>query len=392
MTLDQAVDPMRFRTTMGHYPTGVVLVTGLDADGEPVGMVVGSFTSVSLDPPLIAFLPARESQRFQRLRAAASFCVNVLAHDQGELCRTFAGKGGNDFSGIEWSRSPNGAPILHGSVAWIDCTLESISEGGDHYIVLGRVQHLEVVNPVPPLLFFQGGYGRFSPLSFLARVDTDLIAGVRLAEAIRQDMERLAADLEVQVTAMSAVGGDLALVASAAGPGVASRELLGTRIPLRPPLGELYVAWEGPEAAQRWLDLAVGADAYSRGQYEARLQAARERGWSMSLAEPDGPKLTDFLREYSTGQLTPSREREINQAISRAAKLYETVDLLPGERYDVGSIVAPVLDPSGHVQLVLRLSELPPGVDGSQVQAWADRLLAAAAAAGEKIAAATAAG
>lgn len=381
----QAIDVTRFRTTLGHYPTGVALVTAIDSDGEPVGMVVGSFTSVSLVPPLIAFLPARASQRFGRLRSAASFCVNVLAHDQGELCRTFAGKGGNDFRGVGWSPSPTGAPIIHGAVAWIDCILESITEGGDHYIVLGRVHDLQVVNPVPPLLFFQGGYGRFSPLSFLARADTDLIAGVRLAESVREEMEQLAADLRVQVTAMSRVGDALALVAAAAGSGISSQELLGTRMPLRPPLGELYVAWEGPEAAEHWLDMAVGSDGWSRAQYEQRLQTARERGWSISLAEPEGPKLADFLREYSAGNLTPAREREINEAISQRAKLYEPVDLLPGERYNVGSLVAPVVGGDGHVQLVFRLSQLPSGVSGTQVLAWANRLLAAAARAGKKL-------
>ncbi|MGK5113230.1 MULTISPECIES: flavin reductase family protein [unclassified Geodermatophilus] len=165
MTLTQEVDPTRFRATLGHYPTGVVLVTAIDATGAPVGMVVGSFTSVSLDPPLVAFLPTRGSERFARLRTASSFCVNVLASDQGDLCRRFSTKGVEDFTGIAWTPSPSGAPVVAGAVAWIDCTFESEVDGGDHAIVLGRVRALDVANPVAPLLFHQGGFGRFAPLS-----------------------------------------------------------------------------------------------------------------------------------------------------------------------------------------------------------------------------------
>ncbi|MGY1821001.1 flavin reductase family protein [Geodermatophilus sp. SYSU D00079] len=164
MTLIQDVDPARFRTTLGHHPTGVVLVTAIDAAGEPVGMVVGSFASVSLDPPLVAFLPTRGSARFARLRTASSFCVNVLAHDQDDLCRAFATKGADGFPGVAWTPSPSGAPVLAGVVAWVDCTVESVTDAGDHHLVMGRVRDLDVVNPVPPLLFFQGGFGRFAPL------------------------------------------------------------------------------------------------------------------------------------------------------------------------------------------------------------------------------------
>ena len=81
----RSIDPLRYREVMGHYPTGVTVVTGFAEGGEPVGMVVGTFTSVSLDPPLVAFLPTVASQTFARLRTAEAFCINVLAHDQVEL-------------------------------------------------------------------------------------------------------------------------------------------------------------------------------------------------------------------------------------------------------------------------------------------------------------------
>lgn len=161
-----AFDGATFRRVLGHYPTGVCVVTAAEDDRAPTGMVVGSFTSVSLDPPLVAFFPAKNSQSWPRIERAGKFCVNVLASDQQALCQRFATRGAGDkFSGVAHRVSTNGSPILDGVVAWIDCTLEAVHEAGDHYIVLGRVIALEVETPGKPLLFFQGGYGEFAHLS-----------------------------------------------------------------------------------------------------------------------------------------------------------------------------------------------------------------------------------
>ncbi|MET0521337.1 MAG: flavin reductase family protein, partial [Jiangellaceae bacterium] len=111
----------RFRDVLGHFPTGVVVVTAMAPSGGPVGMAVGSFTSVSLDPPLVAFLPDRASSTFPHIRGAASFCINVLAADQEDVCRAFALRGADKFRDVSWSPSPSGTPVLDGVVAWIDC-------------------------------------------------------------------------------------------------------------------------------------------------------------------------------------------------------------------------------------------------------------------------------
>ena len=157
-------DSTTFRRVLGHYPTGVCVVTAVDQDG-PTGMVVGSFTSVSLDPPLVAFFPAKSSSSWPRIEEAGRFCVNVLASDQQLLCRQFSAKGADKFAGVAHRVSFLGSPILDGVVAWIDCTLEAVHEAGDHYIVLGRVKALEVDRPDKPLLFFQGAYGEFAHLA-----------------------------------------------------------------------------------------------------------------------------------------------------------------------------------------------------------------------------------
>ena len=134
----------------------------MEASGAPVGMVVGSFTSVSLDPPLVAFFPAKSSSSWPRIEAVGKFCVNILASDQQPLCRQIAAPGPDKFAGIVHRVSANGSPILDDVVAWIDCALDAVHEAGDHYIVLGKVVALEVDRPERPLLFFQGSYGEFS--------------------------------------------------------------------------------------------------------------------------------------------------------------------------------------------------------------------------------------
>jgi flavin reductase (DIM6/NTAB) family NADH-FMN oxidoreductase RutF len=164
MEIDPAIDGATFRRVLGHYPTGVCVVTAIEADGTAVGMAIGSFTSVSLDPPLVAFFPDRRSTSWPRIRAAGRFCANVLASDQQAVCRRFATSGGDRFADISHRVSANGSPILDGVVAWIDCDLHAVHEAGDHFIVLGRVKGLEVENARAPLLFFQGAYGEVAML------------------------------------------------------------------------------------------------------------------------------------------------------------------------------------------------------------------------------------
>lgn len=161
--MTEITDPKVFRRVLGHYPTGVCVITAMQADGKPAAMVVGSFTSVSLDPPLVAFFPDRSSTSWPKIEAAKHFCVNVLAAHQQDLCRAFSSKAEDKFIGIPYRLSDQGVPILEDVVAYIDCGLYAVHEAGDHFIVLGEVRALDVEKPHAPLLFFQGGYGQFSP-------------------------------------------------------------------------------------------------------------------------------------------------------------------------------------------------------------------------------------
>lgn len=155
-----AFDTARFRQVVGHFCTGVAIVTG-DDSGTPVGLTVQSFTSLSLDPPLVSFAVGRESSTWPRLKAAGAFAVNFLAEDQEAMCRAFATSGADKFAGVGWHTKTTGAPILNDVLGWIECRIEAEHEAGDHLIVVGRVLELDVANEGKPLLFYRGGFGRF---------------------------------------------------------------------------------------------------------------------------------------------------------------------------------------------------------------------------------------
>jgi flavin reductase (DIM6/NTAB) family NADH-FMN oxidoreductase RutF len=154
----EPVDPRVLREVLGHFASGVTVVTADTADG-PLGFTCQSFSSLSLDPPMVAFAPARTSRTWPRLRDIGHFCVNVLAEDQTVLSQTFARSGVDKFAGVPWTRSRNGSPVLEDVVAWIDCELWAEYDGGDHTIVAARVVDLGADPARRPLLFHRGSYG-----------------------------------------------------------------------------------------------------------------------------------------------------------------------------------------------------------------------------------------
>jgi 3-hydroxy-9,10-secoandrosta-1,3,5(10)-triene-9,17-dione monooxygenase reductase component len=154
---DHIVEPAEMRRVLGHFASGVTIVTGLD-DGEPVGFACQSFTSVSLEPPLVLFCPAHTSSTWPRIRKAGAFSVNVLAEDQMDLCMRFASSGGDKFAGLDWHTTPWG-PSLDGVIATVHCEIEQVHAAGDHDVVIGHVRELVTHREVGPLLFFRGQFG-----------------------------------------------------------------------------------------------------------------------------------------------------------------------------------------------------------------------------------------
>ena len=162
-----SIDPLKYRAVLGHFPTGVTIITGLVGD-EPVGFTIGSFASVSLDPPLVGFLPMISSDRWQRIRTSGAFCVNVLGTDHSDLCWRFS-KGSIDhpFEGVPWTKAPGtGSPIIDGAIAWMDCSISDVVDAGDHHFVMGLIVEMEHAEPEidpQPLLFYRGKLGQFTP-------------------------------------------------------------------------------------------------------------------------------------------------------------------------------------------------------------------------------------
>ena len=154
----------RFRDVLGIFATGVTVVTSMSGN-EPVGMTCQSFSSVSLDPPLVMFCPAKTSRAWPLMRQAGFFCVNFLSSEQEDISNGMATKGAEKFHGVGWKPASTGAPLIKGVLGYVDCTIDRVHEAGDHYIVVGRVQELaygdgseDASATNVPLLFHRGAY------------------------------------------------------------------------------------------------------------------------------------------------------------------------------------------------------------------------------------------
>jgi flavin reductase (DIM6/NTAB) family NADH-FMN oxidoreductase RutF/DNA-binding IclR family transcriptional regulator len=378
------IDPAVFRDVLGHYPTGVVVVTGRTGDGELLSMVVGTFNAVSLDPPLVAFLPMTGSRTFQALRTCNSLCINVLTGEQESVGRTIASRWENKLDGIDWFPSPSGDPILADSLAWLDVRLSETIQAGDHLIALCRVLDLGVNNPVNPLLFFQGGYGSFAVPSLVARIDAEIIGAVKQAAAVRPELEALASSLNAECCLITRANRDeLVAVASATAAGLKAAEGLGERMPFVPPLGDSLI-FDAPEDERAyWLDKASHASEEQQQIYRDRLAHITEHGYLLSfLPSDDSDAYTDVhnaAHEYAKGRLTPRQEREIRQRIQSSSVDYRVREIDDNQTYNIGSLVVPVISAEGGSPMTLRVAQLPPRAHGEDVRGWVEQTRASAA-------------
>ncbi len=155
-----APDPAAIRTVLGHFATGVAIITAMDGE-EPVGMACNSFTSVSLEPQLVMFCAAKASSTWPRIQAAGKWAANILAEDGEQICRLFAQKGADRFGHMAYSIGRTGSPLLEPALAFVDCETIAEHDAGDHLLVVGKVLELGYAPEGKPLLFYRGGYGRF---------------------------------------------------------------------------------------------------------------------------------------------------------------------------------------------------------------------------------------
>lgn len=158
------IEAAAYRNVMGRFPTGVTIITAIDPDdGSPVGLAASSFTSVSMDPPLVLFCAGNFSSSWPRIRRAGHYCVNILAADDEWISRQFSSKVPDKFANVSWRTDASGAPVLDDAHSWIDCSIHDEIVAGDHIIVVGRVLALGAAEEGGPLAYYRGGYGQFSP-------------------------------------------------------------------------------------------------------------------------------------------------------------------------------------------------------------------------------------
>lgn len=204
--IDPAADPRALRDAFGAFLTGVTVVTSHDAEGRPVGFTANSFASLSLDPPLLLVCLARTSRNFQTLTQAKGFAVNILGEHQKDVSNTFARPVEDRFAGLDWQLGPHGSPVLGDVAAWFDCSRHEVMDGGDHVILIGKIEGFQN-GKANGLGYARGGY--FTPAlaqKAVAAAGGEVVAG---AVAIRDE-----AVLLVETT-----GGKLALPACQLSPG-----------------------------------------------------------------------------------------------------------------------------------------------------------------------------
>ncbi|MFC5750974.1 flavin reductase [Actinomadura rugatobispora] len=375
------VDPQWFRQVLGQYPTGVCAVTARGADGGPVGMVVGSFASASLDPPLVAFFADRKSTTWPKIAQAGSFCVNVLGADQESLCQRLSSKDPRKFEGVDLRDGPTGAPVLERSVAWLDCVVHAVQDAGDHFLVLGRVIELHIEEPRLPLLFFRGGYGRFAPISLAAPDPTGhFTRQLRYVELVRDEIEDLSRRLRARCALAALVDDEMVVVGTADAyerPGTAAT-LVGQRLPFLAPIGAVFAAWSPERTVEDWL--AGGDPRLPAGAFRESLEAIRSRGYSVGLLS-DGQRDLAVRLDEAAAQRTPASVTDFYGMAQRLRP--DPVELTPEDKLAVRQISVPVVGAEGQVVLALTVYGFPKPRNG--IDEYVDQILAAARAASSRI-------
>ncbi|GAA5048540.1 3-hydroxy-9,10-secoandrosta-1,3,5(10)-triene-9,17-dione monooxygenase reductase subunit [Nocardia callitridis] len=166
MTVDgePEIDPRAFRNVLGQFTTGITVITTFTTEHTPIGFACQSFAALSLDPPLVLFCPTKQSRSWAAIEESGRFCVHVLAEEQRELCARFGSREPDKFADAAWHTSDLDLPVLDGALATIECLVDRVVDGGDHYIAIGRVQTLaESPTADRPLLFYRGQYTAIEP-------------------------------------------------------------------------------------------------------------------------------------------------------------------------------------------------------------------------------------
>lgn len=349
----------RWRVVLGQYPTGVTIVTSVNESGDPVGMVVGTFTSVSMSPPLVGFLPTVKSTTFPHIRRTGWFRASVLGAGHEDLCRKFfSSSGGERFSSGDWDFDEKGIPVLRDAVAWFDATITDVYPAGDHVFVLGAVESLGTGGSGNglPLIFLRGGYGSFTTprLEFdVNRLGSQLREAVGLSDAVQELAQRL--DVECVLASLT---GDSVVVLNAAN---LRSPQLGMSFPFAAPMAPGFCAWSTDDRRSLWLENTR----HLLGEVDEPLisemiETVRQNGYAVSF----GQVMSDHF-DAVVGAPDVGRDTFVSLWDSLAEEYRRLRNSARPER-DVTVIQAPVFGSGATTEFELVVSGFGPGTSAER--------------------------
>jgi flavin reductase (DIM6/NTAB) family NADH-FMN oxidoreductase RutF len=340
---------------LAGYPTGVCVITGLDAEGRPHAFITSQFMAVSAQPPMIAMVPPAKSATWEQIAATGRFCVNVLAADQEAMARRLVDASADEIHSLMTGPEQPGPPLLAGAVASFDCAVHNVTVVADREIVVGRVLRLGAIDAVP-LVSARGGYGRFAAVSLVTR-DEDLLQPLNLVDSARAEMEAAAAELGGRVVAQTVIDQQIVFVASAGSlPDNRSKiaMTIGSRVPAIPPLAALCMAWEPPAVVETWLERTTSDE--RRAEARIRLAQVRDRGYSAYVADEVS---ANVLRELGDLRFPSSFEELTHEQIVKIENItVDPLDFGPEQVTKVEWLAVPIFGKDHRVSLVLGLEGL----------------------------------
>lgn len=365
-----------WRTVLGEYPTGVTLITSLDEDGRPVGMVVGTFSAVSEEPPMISFMPTARSFTAAKIIANGRFVANVLGSGHETLCREFARGAEDRFDRGVFDTTEHGLPRLRDAVAWFEGSVRDVVPAGDHHIVLADVTALGVGDGSCglPLIFLKGGYGSFTVPSLQFDLH-EFGEQLRLVEAMTPLMEEYAHEADVECI-LSTVVRDSVVVLAAANlqPNRGLSSMLGMTFPFAAPLSPALATWASDEKLKLWTENArhlIGR--VDRPVLEGMRARVRERGYAISLGKT-------MEEAFDVVVVNPETSRaELAALWTQVHDEYTALAESENWHAEVSSFQVPVFDADGHAVVELVVSGFGPGASSERFEAITRGALATAA-------------
>lgn len=312
-------------------------------------MVVGSFTSVSQDPPLVGFLPMVSSGTWQQIREHGRFSVSVLGADHARLCRDFFSGAARRFNDPAWAPNPDGIPRLRQAVAWFDCVVSAVHPAGDHDFVIGEVLELglgEDAAGALPLLFLNGGYGSFT----VPALDYD-VSGIgdrlRHADALRELVQSLADEANRECVLTTVTADQVAILTAAN----LRSALVGVTFPFAAPIAPVFAAWAPADRVQLWSENARHLLGTSDADFIADLlRQVRDRGYAVSVGAAMRESFDAIIGSPTTHRSELAGLWAQVQADYRELQQSDTPESV------VSSVQFPVFGAEGHAELELVVS------------------------------------